>query len=63
MLVRGGARRADALMERQAAKPGGMLGPGGTEADLRAWLRAAGLADVGVESDGALAVFDARRPG
>ncbi len=63
MLVRGGARRADALMERQAAKPGGMLGPGGTEADLRAWLRAAGLADVRVESDGALAVFDARRPG
>jgi hypothetical protein len=51
------------VMDREAAKPGGMLGPGGTEADLRRWLRTAGLSDVSVESDGALAVFGARRAG
>jgi SAM-dependent methyltransferase len=60
MLVRGGARRADAAIQREAAKPDGMLGPGGTAADLRRWLEAAG---VRVERDGALAVFDARHPG
>jgi len=63
MLVRGAARRADAVMAREAAKPEGMLGPGGTEADLRRWLLEAGLDDVRVDSEGALSVFSARRRG
>jgi SAM-dependent methyltransferase len=62
MLVRGAARRADAVMEREAANPDGMLGPGGTEADLRRWLAEAGLQGADVSTDGALAVFAARLP-
>ena len=61
MLVRGGSRRADRAMARDAARPCGMIRDGGTVADLRGWLESAGLTGITVSASGALALFDASR--
>jgi ubiquinone/menaquinone biosynthesis C-methylase UbiE len=55
-LVLGGTARADRILWLDPT-----MGPGGTVADLRRWLAAAGLTGVDVASSGALAVFDAHR--
>ena len=60
MTVRGRGRRADRFIERESAKEHGLLGPGGTSADLEGWLDKAGFTDVEVSFDGTLAVFNAR---
>ena len=60
-LVRQARDRADRILERESARPGGMMGPGGTTADLEQWLHDAGLGAVEVVTGGALAVFSARR--
>jgi SAM-dependent methyltransferase len=59
-LVFGAGRRSDAALRR--GRRDGSVGPAGTEVDLREWLRAAGLPGDSVESSGAIAVFDERRP-
>ena len=59
MLLRGERRRVDRLFEREQSKPSGLLGLGGTLADLRRWLEA--FSDVQVERGGALVTFRARR--
>lgn len=38
-----------------------LFGPGATRADLERWLVDAGFTEVAIDSDGALATFDARR--
>jgi len=60
-LVRHARDRADRILERESARPGGMMGPGGTTADLEQWLHDAGLGGVEMVTGGALAVFSARR--
>ncbi|MFI0486500.1 class I SAM-dependent methyltransferase [Actinomadura sp. 9N215] len=58
-LVRNTGRRTEALyafMRRQ-----GIFGPSGTLADLRSWLTSAGLTDVHLSPNGAMAGFTARR--
>ena len=60
MLLRGEVRRVDRFFEREQRKPTGLLGPGGTRADLHAWL--AGLSDIELEVGGSLATFRAWRP-
>lgn len=57
MLVRGAVGRVDRLIDADA--DGGIMGPGGTATDLRAWLEAR-LAGVEVGCFGALAVFRGR---
>lgn len=59
LLVRGGSPRADRLLARDAAKPSGITGPGGTLDDLCGWLEAAGFAGVETVTAGAMVVFDA----
>ncbi len=59
-LVRHARGRADRILERESARPGGMMGPGGTTADLERWLQDSGLGQVEVVTGGALAVFSAR---
>jgi len=49
-------------MEREAARAGGTIGPGGTADDLQRWLADAGLQDIVVSTSGAMAVFSGRRP-
>ena len=61
MAVRGRGRRADRIIERESAKEHGLIGPGGTAADLERWLGKAGFTDVELSFDGTLAVFDAQR--
>jgi len=56
MLVRGAVRRADRLLEADAARGGTTIGPGGTIEDLRGWLDRR-FRDVDVAGAGALAVF------
>jgi SAM-dependent methyltransferase len=60
-LVRHARGRADRILERESAKPGGMMGPGGTIADLERWIVEAGLGHVEMTTEGALAVFSAQR--
>jgi len=59
-LLRGEVRRVDRFFERERRKPTGLLGPGGTRADLHRWLDA--FADLELEVGGSLAVFRARQP-
>ena len=61
MLVLGAGRRQDRALRH--AERNGSGGPGGTAASLRNWLDSAGLEDVRVDASGAIAVFEARRPG
>lgn len=61
MLVRGAVDRIDRMMQREAAKGGTLLGPGGTVAELEGWLDAAGFDDVKLQRGGAMAVFHAGR--
>ena len=61
MLLRGERSRVDRLMERGAQRQDGMMGPGGTAADLRRWLQQAGFDAVKVETAGAFATFRACR--
>jgi SAM-dependent methyltransferase len=56
--VRGEGRRFDRLFDLYARR--GIFGPGGTAADLRRWLEAAGL-DAEVELSGAIAFVEGRR--
>lgn len=60
MLLEGEHSRSDRLIRRY--RKAGAFGPGGTRTDLEGWLLAAGLEDVAIACDGAIAVFDARRP-
>jgi ubiquinone/menaquinone biosynthesis C-methylase UbiE len=60
MLVLGAGRRQDRALRH--AERTGAAGPGGTTEDLRRWLTDAGLEDVRVDSSGAIAVFESRRP-
>ncbi len=60
MLLRGEVRRVDRFFEREQRKPTGLLGPGGTRADLQRWLD--GFTDVEVEVGGSLATVRAQRP-
>jgi SAM-dependent methyltransferase len=58
-VVKGAGQRQDAfvaLLQRTGA-----FGPGGTLAELEAWLAAAGLVEASTRRDGALAYFSARR--
>ncbi|MCV7191241.1 class I SAM-dependent methyltransferase [Mycolicibacterium brumae] len=59
--VRGQLRRSDAYMTVLRAT--GTFGPGGAVADARRWLTEAGLVIDGLECTGAIAHFDAHRPG
>ena len=61
MLVLGAGWRQDWALRR--AERTGLGGPGGTTEDLHRWLTDAGLADVRVDASGAIATFEARRPG
>lgn len=61
MLVRGRVPRADRLMDREAAREGGTMGPGGTVDELERWLIGARLDQVEISTAGALAAFTARR--
>ncbi|CAN5498901.1 class I SAM-dependent methyltransferase [soil metagenome] len=61
MLVRGENRRVDRMMEREARKESGVMGPGGTIADLQQWLEDAGFGDVETSTTGSFATFSARR--
>jgi SAM-dependent methyltransferase len=63
MIVRGRWRRADRFIERESGKQHGLMGPGGTQADLERWLDAAGFTGVELSCDGTLAVFNAVRSG
>ncbi len=47
-------------MEREAARPGGTMGLGGTVQDLHRWLVDAAFSGVQVSAGGALVSFDAR---
>jgi SAM-dependent methyltransferase len=60
MLLEGEYSRSDGLIRRY--RKVGAFGPGGTRDDLERWLREAGLTDRVIACDGAIAVFDARRP-
>lgn len=58
-LVRNTSRRTDTLyafMRRQ-----GIFGPSGTITDLRTWLTSAGLTDIHLAPNGAMAGFTARK--
>jgi ubiquinone/menaquinone biosynthesis C-methylase UbiE len=59
-VVRGTGRRHDAVI--RAMQRGGAFGPGGTEAEFRRWLAQAGLAEVEVSRDGAIAHLSGLRP-
>ena len=61
MLVLGAGRRQDLALRH--AERTGAAGPGGTTDDLRRWLVEAGLDDARVDASGAIATFEARRPG
>ncbi|MGH7687607.1 MAG: class I SAM-dependent methyltransferase [Candidatus Dormibacteria bacterium] len=61
MLVRGGSRRADRTLAREAARPHGMTRAGGTLTDLRGWLESAGLTGIEALASGAVAVFSGSR--
>jgi SAM-dependent methyltransferase len=61
MLVLGAGRRQDRALRH--AERNGTGGPAGTTADLERWLAGAGLEEVRVDASGAIAVFEARRPG
>lgn len=58
-VFRGAGRRHDLCFA--ALRRFGAFGPGGTLADLRAWLADAGLQDVRLEPCGAVAAFTARK--
>ena len=60
MLLRGEVRRVDRFFEHEQRKPTGLLGPGGTRADLGRWLDV--FVDVELIVGGSLATFRARRP-
>jgi SAM-dependent methyltransferase len=62
MVVRGRGRRADRLIEREAPKENGLIGPGGTSSDLERWLQAA-FSELALTLDDTLATFHARRSG
>lgn len=62
MLIRGGSSRADQLLVREASRPNGTAGAGGTLADLERWLREADLIGIQAEHAGAMAVFEAGKP-
>ena len=48
-------------LDRLRVRPGvGAYGPGGTEADLRAWLTGAGMAKVALDVRGVFAYFEAQ---
>ena len=56
--------RGDRRLDRFRVRPGkGAYGPVGTAADLRGWLRGAGLDAVTVDQRGVFAYFRARKPG
>ncbi len=57
-VVKGGGLRQDAYV--RLAQLSGFFGPSGTLSELRAWLTAAGLVDLSVRRDGALAYFSGR---
>lgn len=59
-VVSGTGGRRDALIGLLRRR--GVFGPGGRAVDLRNWLTGAGLEDVRVDVDGAVAAFNARRP-
>jgi hypothetical protein len=42
---------------RQAGRLAGLLGPGATSAEVRAWLAEAGLTDVNLSVSGAVVYF------
>lgn len=51
-------------LDRLRVRPGaGAYGPVGTEADLRAWLAAAGMVQIALDVRGVFAHFEARKPG
>ncbi|GGS61965.1 hypothetical protein GCM10010156_20890 [Planobispora rosea] len=58
-IVRGGGLRQDAFIS--LFRMSGAFGTVGTAGDLSSWLSAAGFDDVGVDRDGAVAFFSARR--
>ncbi|MFB9892506.1 class I SAM-dependent methyltransferase [Planobispora takensis] len=58
-VVRGGGRRQDAIIS--LLRRAGPFATVGTAGELSSWLCAAGFDDVGVERDGAVAFFSARR--
>ncbi|MDQ3319062.1 MAG: class I SAM-dependent methyltransferase [Actinomycetota bacterium] len=60
MLLRGEVPRVDRFFAREQRKPTGLLGPGGTRADLSRWLD--GLSGIELEVGGSLAAFRALRP-
>ncbi|TYC15479.1 class I SAM-dependent methyltransferase [Actinomadura syzygii] len=59
-LILGTSRRTDALYALLRRR--GYFGPSGTLTDLRTWLTTAGLTDVHLAPNGAVAGFTARRP-
>ncbi len=59
MAVCGTSARHDAQMA--LFRRTGALGPGGTQSDLEAWVRDAGLSDLQTERSGALVRFEARK--
>ncbi|MBG0827209.1 class I SAM-dependent methyltransferase [Planomonospora sp. ID67723] len=58
-VVRGSGRRQDMVIS--LFRRIGVFGTGGTADDLSSWLAAAGLDEISVERDGAVAFFSARR--
>ncbi|MGW4643261.1 class I SAM-dependent methyltransferase [Sphaerisporangium sp. NPDC004334] len=58
-VVRGGGRRQDAAIA--VLRRFGVFGEVGTAAELAFWLEAAGLGEIAVDRDGAVAYFAARR--
>jgi SAM-dependent methyltransferase len=61
MLVRGASRRADQMMNHEAARGRSIIGPGGTADDLTRWMHDCGLTNVSVTAPDTLATFTARR--
>ncbi len=60
-ILRGRGRRADRFIEREAARRNGLMGPGGTEQDLRRWLADSGFIETELTFEGTLVVFRAVR--
>jgi ubiquinone/menaquinone biosynthesis C-methylase UbiE len=59
-VIKGAGFRQDAFV--RLAQAAGVFGPSGTVAELESWLAAAGVVDMSVQRDGALAYFSARLP-
>ena len=59
MVVRRAGLRQDAIV--RLYQVAGVFGPSGTPDELDAWLADAGMLDISIGSDGALAYFSARR--